>query len=84
MIPTMKIVKPWNNLSVHAAEKKDQELSIFVFPDGNGFEDELEEIWLEEVRKATGYYLCQIQIVIERPPRFTASTWCPFSSCTHN
>ena len=62
--PTVKIVKSWKKLSVRAAElylgaeTKDHELSIFVSWDGNVFKDELVEEWLEEIRKATEYYLC--------------------------
>jgi len=60
----MEIVQSWKKLSVRpaevylGAEMKDQELSIFVSWDGNVFEDELVEEWLEEIRKATEYYLC--------------------------
>jgi hypothetical protein len=62
--PTIRIVKSWKKLSVHpaefylGAETKDQELSIYVSWDGKVFEDELVEEWLEEIRKATVYYLC--------------------------
>lgn len=62
--PTIKIIKSWKKLSVRAgelylgAETKDQELSIFVSWDGSVFEDELVKEWLEEIRKATEYYLC--------------------------
>lgn len=64
MAPAIKIVESWKKLSVRAAElylgaeTKDQELSMFVFWDGNVFEDELVKEWLEEIRKATEYYLC--------------------------
>jgi hypothetical protein len=61
--PTIEIVKSWTKLSVRAAElylgaeTKDQELSIFISWDGNVYEDELVKEWLEEIRKATEYYL---------------------------
>jgi len=61
--PTIKIIKSWKKLSVRVgelylgAETKDHELSIFVSWDGNVFKDELVEEWLEEIRKATEYYL---------------------------
>ncbi|KAF9651432.1 hypothetical protein BDM02DRAFT_3110474 [Thelephora ganbajun] len=61
---TIEVVKSWKKLSVRAAElylgaeTKDQELSIFVSWDGNVFKDELVEEWLEEIKKATEYYLC--------------------------
>ena len=62
--PTIEIVNSWNKLHVRGAElylgaeTKDQELSIFVSWDGNVYKDELVEEWLEEIRKATEYYLC--------------------------
>ena len=62
--PTIEIVKSWKELSVRTgelylgAETKDQELSIWISWDGNVFEDGLVKEWLEEIGKATGYYLC--------------------------
>lgn len=64
MTPAIKIVKSWKKLSVYAAElylgaeTKDQELFIFIYWDGNVFEDGLIEEWLDEIRKAILYYLC--------------------------
>ena len=61
---TIEVITSWKKLSVRAAElylgaeTKDRELSIFVSWDGNVYEDELVKDWLEEIKKATEYYLC--------------------------
>ena len=62
--PTIEITNSWKGLTVRpaelylGAETRGQELSIYIFWDGNVFKDELVEEWLEEIRKATEYYLC--------------------------